>query len=320
MAQSVARDLHVDQMLTNISLGYRNPNYIADEIFPVVPVNKQSDLLAEYDQSHWFRLQAEKRAAGAKSARAGFKVSKDRQYYCHKWSLGFEIDDDSRANQDAPFDMDRDGTEFVTDQMLLAREVNLATNYFTTGVWGTDKVGTSHTDFYQFDDYANSTPLAVITAYKDAIEGRIGMEPNKLVLGKQVYSALKWHPDLVDTIKYTQRGQLTPDLIAALLEFSKLLIGRAIKTTSVEGTAEADVAYTRIWGKNALMLYTPDAPSLMKPSAGYTFIWRQIAGLLQYIKRMRDEERETDILEGNSHFDQKITGAAGGLFLSAAVS
>jgi hypothetical protein len=318
--QPSSRDLHVDRPLTTISLAYRNAEYIADQIFPVVPVMKQSDKIPKYDQSHWFRNDAKFRAAGEKSHRGGFAVDTSDTYFCERASEGFEVADEQRDNQDAPFDLDRDATEFVTDKVQMKREVNFASNFMTTSVWGTDKDGTANADFTQFSDYGGSSPLTVFTDYKDTVEGKIAREPNLLVLGKQVYSQLKWHPDLVDTIKYTQKGQLTPDLIAALLEVEKLLIGRAIYTTSVEGTAEASVSYTRVWGKSALMLYTPGRPSLLSPAAGYTFVWERVAKAIQYIKRMRDEEREVDIIEANSYFAQKVTGANGGLYMKAVVA
>ena len=124
---------------------------------------------------------------------------------------------------------------------------------------------------------------------------------------------------MMDRIKYTQRAQLTVDLVASLLELPKLLIGRSIQTTDPEGTAEASVTYTRIWGDNALLTYVPDAPSLLNPAAGYTFVWQIVANALNYIKRMRNEEREVDIIEGNTYFDQKVTSARSGVFLSNVV-
>lgn len=318
MPQPTASDLHVDQLLTNISLAYKNEAYIADQIFPIVPVEKQSDRVPKYDQSFWFRDQAQLRAPGTKSQGGGFKVDTSDTYFSDRFSFRFEISDDVRGNTDMPFNLDRDGTEFVTDKLQMRREVAFAGAFFTTGVWAADRVG--GTDFTQWSDYASSSPLVDITTFQDNVEGRIAREPNTLVMGKQVYSQLKWHPDLIDMIKYTQRGQLTPELIASLLEVDRLLIGRSIYTTSLEGTAEASVTYSRIWGKNALLLFVPPAPSLLTPAAGYTFVWRRVAGAIQYIKRMRDEEREIDIIEGNSYFDQKVTASRAGEFLSAAVA
>jgi len=318
MPNPVASTLHIDQLLTNISIGYKNPEYIADQIFPIVPVQKQSDIIPQYDQSHWFRDEAKLRAPGTKSAGGGWKVTTTAKYFCDRYSIRKEIDDETRKNADAPFNLDRDAVEWVTDKLQMRREVAFATNFFTTGVWGTDKTGGS--DFTQWSDYANSSPLTDIDSYKDTVEALIGREPNVFVMGKEVWLKLKWHPDLVDLIKYTQRGQVTVDLFKALTEFNKVLIGRAIYTTSAEGTAEASVSYSRIWGKNALMIYVPERPSLLTPAAGYTFVWQVVPNALQYIKRMRDEEREVDIIEGNTYFDQKITGANAGLFISGAVA
>lgn len=318
MAGATPRDLHIDQLLTNVSLMYRNQTYIADQIFPTVPVVKQSNKLVKYDQSHWFRDDAKLRAPGTKSQGGGWTVDTSAIYFCDRFSYRHEVYDEERDNADQPFNLDVEATEFVTDKMQIRREVALATDFFTTSVWGTDKAGA--TDFTKWSDYANSSPLQDLFGWKDIVEGQIGREPNKLIMGKQVWTQLKWHPDLIDLIKYTQKGQMSQELFSATIEFPTVLVGRAIQAASPEGTAEASVSYTRVWGKNALMVYTPDRPSLMTPSAGYTFIWQRVPSAQQYIVRYRDMEREADIIEGNTYFDQKVTGATAGLFASAAVA
>jgi hypothetical protein len=319
MPQPTPRELHVDTLLTNISIAYRNPAYIADECFPVVPVMKQSDKIPAYNQSFWFRDEAKLRGPGTKGARGGWTVDTSATYFCDRFSYGHEISDDERDNADPVFsNLDGDAAEFVTDKLQMRREVAFATDFFTTSVWGADKTGAS--DFTRWNDYANSSPLTDLSGYRDVVEGKIGREPNKLVMGKEVWTQLKWHPDIIDTIKYTQRAQMTVELFAALVEFERVLIGKAIYTTAVEGTAESSVTYSRIWGKHALMLYVPDRPSLRTPAAGYTFVWQRVPSAIQYIKRMRDDEREVDIVEANSYFDQKATGTNAGLFMSTAVA
>lgn len=316
--QPTPQDLHVNAALTQLSIGYRNPAYVADQVFPIVRVNKQSDIIPAYDQSHWFRDNAQVRAPGTVSTGGGYTVDTSATYFCNHWSRRFEIPDPLRRNADAPFDLDSDATRFVTDKIQMRREVAFAAAHFTTSVWGADRVG--GTDFAQWSDYGASDPVVDIDTYKDNVEARIGAEANKMLLGKQVHLQLKNHPVLMDRIKYTQRAQLTADLIASLLEIDSYLVGRSIYTTTIEGTAEASVTYTRIWGKNALLLHVPSAPSLLTPAAGYTFVWQIVPNALQYIKRMRNEEREIDIIEANSYFDQKVTAARAGEFLSAAVA
>jgi hypothetical protein len=277
-----------------------------------------------YDQSHWFRNLAHLRAPGTPSLRSGFTVDNTLTYFCNRHSFGFEIPDETRDNADMPYDLDRDGTLFVTDKLQMAREVSFATDFFTTSVWTGDQTGVAGApaanQFTQWSDYAASVPLVDVENFTDLIEGRIARMPTDLTLGKQVWSKLKWHPDLIDTIKYTQRAQMTTELAAALMEVRRINVGRGIYTTSVEGTAEASVTYTRIWGKAALLLYVPDAPSLMTPAAGYTFVWQRVPSAQQYIKTIRNEEREIDIVEGNSYFDQARTAAGAGLFAATAVA
>ena len=312
-----SKDVHVDQLLTGVSVAYNNAGYIADQIFPIVPVDKQSDKYLAYDKSHWFRNEARIRAPGTRSERGGWSYSTDT-FFCDRFSYGHEIYDEERDNADNNFQLDSDAAEFATDKILMQREVAFAAGFFTTSVWGTDKAG--GTDFTKWSDYATSTPLVDVSAWVDSIEAGIGREPNRLVMGKQVWTSLKWHPDLIDTIKYTQRAQMSLELAASLFEIENILIGRAIYTTSPEGTAEASVTYSRIWGKNALLIYVPSVPSLRTPAAGYTFTWRRVPNSLRYIKRMRDEEREADIIEANAYYDHKVTGASAGLFASAAVA
>lgn len=323
MPQPTASDLHVDTLLTNLSVGYKNLNYIADQVFPIVPVKKQSDIIPKYNQSFWFRDDARLRAPGTKSQGGGYTVDLTQHYFCDRYSYRHEIPDEVRDNADQPFNLDREATEFVTDKLQMRRENNFAAKFFTTGIWKGGSVAgdvTGGTNFTQWNDYGASTPLVDTETYKDDVEAVIGVEPNYFVIGKQVLVQLKWHPDLIETIKYVQKGVLTEELIASLLGFDKLLVGRSIITSSHEGVAEGSVTYSRIWGKNGLMLFRPAAPSLMTPSAGYTFVWSRVQNAIQYIKRMRDEERETDIIESNSYFAQLDVVDNAGLFMSSLVA
>lgn len=316
--QPTPQELHVNTLLTGVSIGYLNKFYVADQIFPIVRVNKQSDIVPKFDQSHFYRDDSKVRAPGTKSEGGGFKVDTTDTYFANRFSRRFEIADELRRNADAPWNLDQTATQFVTDKVMMRREVKFATDHFVTGIWGVDKDGT--TDFVKWSDYGASTPDVDIDGYKDDVEALSSVEPRSMVVGKQVHIKLKNHPTLIDRIKYTQRAQLTPDLIASLLELDAYLVGRSIYTTTVEGTAEASVTYTRIWGKNALLVYVPATPSLMTPAAGYTFVWQLVPNALQYIKTMRDEEREVDIVEANTFFDQKRTATRAGAFLESAVA
>jgi len=319
MPNPTVNDVHVDQLLTNISIAYQNESYIADQLFPKVPVMKQSDKLPAYDQSFWFRDEAKRRAPGTVPQEGGFAVDTSATYFCDEFAISKDIPDEVRANYDQPFDPDKEATMYVTDKLMLRREVAFATDFFTsTGVWGTDKTG--GTDFTLWSNYSGSTPLTDVELYKDTVNGKIGRDPNTFVIGKQVELQLKWHPDILDTFKYTSPAIIGADKLQAVFGFDRMFVGRAIYTSDKQGTAESSVTYSRVWGKHGLMMYVAGAPSLMTPSAGYTFTWRKVSGADQYIERHRDNRAKKDIVAGYTNYDQKATATAAGLFLSGAVA
>jgi len=43
MPAPTRKDVHIDGPMTNISIAFRNDVYIAERVFPIVPVNKISD-------------------------------------------------------------------------------------------------------------------------------------------------------------------------------------------------------------------------------------------------------------------------------------
>lgn len=337
MPKPNASELHVDVPLTNIAIGAKNTKYIVNDIFPTVTVPKQSNIVPSFDRSHWFRNDATQRALGTKSVRGGFSVKSSDTYFCKEHSFGYEVPDQVRENQDQPWDIDRHAVEFVTDKIEMAKELYFATNHFTTSVWGADWTGaaaTGATSVIYWSTYASSSPLLDIDTFKDTVEADgNAVEPNVLVMGKQVWLKLKWHPDVIDTLyKGSVAGLVDETKFANLIDIPKVLIGRALYTTSPEvsttayGTTGAGtdnetlISYTRAWGKHALLLYVPPSPSIMAPAAGYTFVWQRVPNAGLWIKRMRDEERQVDIIEANSNWDMKVTDAGAGLFLSGAVA
>jgi hypothetical protein len=305
------RDVFIDQLLTNISIGYKNPKMIADSIFPTVNVKAQSGKVLQFDQSAWFRDEALIRAAATRSRGGGFNVS-TQSYFTDRYSWRYEIDDEQRALVGSTYNLEASATDFVNGKLWLKRERGLSNAIFKTGVWGTDVVG--GTDFVQWNDLAASSPLRDIATWQELVEAKIGVEPRDLVLGRKVWTWLKWHPDLVDTIKYTQVGKVTSDTLITLADLDRIHVGGALYVTSAAGVAEASATYGRIWGPHALLMYVPQRPAIMEPAAGYTYVWDRVQGALQYIKRMRNEEREVDIIEGNTYFQHVITAPRAGLF------
>jgi hypothetical protein len=298
--------------------------YIADKIFPKVPVKKQSDLYWKYGKSDWRRSDVKRRAPGTESPGVGWTMNTD-SYFAHVYAVHKDIDDQLRSNADSNFNLDRDATEFITNQLLLQRDLDWAARYFTTGVWATDKVGT--TDFVKWSD-AGSDPISDVADLVVNFRKLTGFKPNVCVLGADVMKALKQHPDIIDRIKYTQKGIVTEDLIATLFDVDELYTSYATQATGSQYpdsvTQDANATFSFITdSKSVLFAYAPSGPSLMTPSAGYTFTWDgYLGGNAQGIKvkRFRMEHLASDRVEAEMTYDMKVVAPDMGYFLSQAVA
>jgi len=315
--QPGARDVHVDTLLTNISIAYTNEEYIADKIFPIVYVQKQSDLIASYDKHDFLSAVMQPYIPGTEGARSGYKVDTSRSYFCKGWKLGKLITDDQVANQDAPFNAFADAAAYLREQAQLRWELEFANNFFAASKGWQDKTG--GTDFVQWSNYAGSNPISDLRLMGDLIRQKTARKHNTTVFSKQVWDTLVDHPLIVDRLKYTTKDSITPDMLARLVGYERTLIGSAIYAPNIEDTANAN-AVSEIWGKHVLLAHVAPRPSLQMPTAGYTFVWKPITNTPYYFRRLRNEERETDILEIKSYFDIKQIDGDEGVFLANAIA
>lgn len=325
-------DLHVNAPLTNVSVAYiqKSDAFIATKIFPKVSVSKQSDLYWKYSKSDWRRTDVQRRAPSTETPGVGWNVTTD-SYFAHVYGVHKDIDDQLRANADSRFRLDSDATAFVTNQLLLKRDIDWAATYFKTGVWGTDYTGVASgatgNQLVQWS-VSSSDPISQLATLQVNFVQSTGFKANTLVLGANVLKALKNHPAIIDRIKYTQRGIVTTDLIATLFDVDKVLVSYATAATGpqIPDAAAQDAAATFSFisdPNSALLVYTPSSPSLMQPAAGYTFTWN---GYLNgngegiRVKRFRMEHIASDRIEGEMTYDMRVISPDVGVFLSGIVA
>ena len=325
MPQPTQSQVHVDAILTNISVAYmqRAENFIADKVFPIVPVDKQSDKYFTYTKNDWLRDEAQVRADGTESVGSGYNITTDN-YYADVYAIHKDVGDQTRANADAPINVDREAAEFVTHRLLTRREIQFNTDFMKTGVWANDVTGVAASastgQTLQWDDYTNSDPIEDIEEGKSDILSVTGLEANTLVLGYDVFRALKNHPDLVDRIKYTSSQTITEDMIARMFDIERVMVSKSIKATNREGASQA---YAFTTGKTALLAHVAPSPGVLTPSAGYTFSWTGVSqgmGLTIGTSSFRLESLRATRVEAELAFDNKVVSSDLGYFWNTIVS
>lgn len=331
--------VHISRPLTNISIAWKQNanNFVADKVFPVVPVSKQADKYWTYDRTFWYRSEMQKRAPATESAGIDYKLSTD-SYFADVFALHKDISDQIRANEDSPLNGDRSAVELLTLQALLKKDIDFGTRYMTGGVWtfqydgvassptaagSLDPTNLSANDVLQWNDPA-STPIEDVRRAKTAVMERTGYMPNVLTLQLRVYNALMDHPDILDRIKYGQTpgaaAQAGKDTLAKLFEVDEVVVAAAIQNTAAEGATEAN---SFIIGKHALLSYRPPNPGLEIPSAGYIFGWTgYLAGAVGafQISKFRMEQIKSDRIEGEMAYDMKKVAGELGFFFNGIVA
>ncbi len=306
MAKPTYQQIHTDVPLTNISIAYTPGTFIAPNVFPMVPVQKISNKYFIYTKSDWLRREASTRAPGTRSARGDYGLTTSN-YVCIEYGMGKGVPDEIVDNADDPLKPLVEATQWVTNQIMLEQEANVAGIAFGTG-WSTSATPST---LWSND---TSDPLGDIETGMNTVVGTIGQVANTGVIGRGLWRYLKNHPDIVDRIKYGATpgspAVVTLQAIAALAGLDSIQVGLAINDTAQEG-ATSTIAY--LWGNHLLLEYVTAGPSLMTPSAGYLFTYQN-----RVISRFREEQERQDVVEAIQSWVAVLTAADAGYFIKSA--
>lgn len=308
--------LQVDPVLTQAAIHYSNDAYIAEKVFPSIPVKFQAGKHYVYGQER-FRLERSGRGAGANSNEVKHTISSGNPYYCEDHALREFVPDEDRDNAVEGFDPYMDATELVTELLMIDREKELADLLTSTSVL-TQNTTLSGTD--QWSDYTNSDPFDDIETGISTIHGALGIDATHMIIGRQVWDKLKHHPDLLERVKYSQKAVLTVELFASIIGVpaENIMIAGASYNSADEGQTDSR---SYIWGKDVVIYYRPQtvAPKIM--TLGLNYVWQ---GKTMQVERLRGSDEEdrkgTYIRGGNWYYDQNVVAAAAGYLIKAAVA
>lgn len=305
---------HVDKHLTNISVNFKPTDFdlIADIILPRVPVEMMSDKYLIYNKADNFTVPRTYRGPRSKSNEVSFG-STDATYSCDEYGLRDFVTDRENKNVDAPMRKLEDAAESVTGLLLLDREIRAASVLTNTAVL-TQNVTLSGTD--QWSDYANSDPMANIETARAACF----FKPNLIVLSEAVFTKLKHHPDLLERVKYTERGVLTTEMLASLFEVDRVAVANAKYNTANDGQT---ASYGAVWGKDVVVAHVKDTPTLKSATLGYSVTATLEGGTDGYrARRYRDEARGGGgtWIDVDTAMDELIVAVDCGYLIKAAVA
>jgi hypothetical protein len=313
-------DVHVNTLLTNVGLRWKNPGYIGDSLFPVIPVPNKSDVYAKWGKSAWFRDEARVTAAGTSAPQMGLNVDLTPSYKCLTYKIKSPIPRELASNADAALQLEARTTELLTDKISLAREMRIATALTTYTNW-TNYSTLSGTN--RWSDYTYSVPVTNIDTAIGAVEdSTAGLRANVMVMGVHVWRALRRHPDILE-LCFGPGGSgeqiVTEALFARAFELDRVLIGRAMYTSTTETQLDTVAAtYIPIWSpatvEYAWIGHVTNAASPIEPTAGYTF--REF----YQVRSWYDDDTNTDFIEASESSDEVVVAADCGYLFTTPIA
>lgn len=320
MPQQNIKESIVAGPLPGVSIAYRNKEYIGDRVFPIIDGADPKAKITKYKRGAWFRDEAGIRAPGTEAPRGSYPASAD-SLSTKEYAFASPVTDEDRKFAKSTgalvLQPDQDAVEFATDKVDLKKERRIA-SAITGGSW-VDGAGAGGEDAEGLWSPAGATNtfLADIVTGRKAIRGAMGLEPNSLVIDNSTYLALKECEAILDKIKYTQRGVLTLDLLAAILDLDEVLVGKAIYSNAAEKANGDDFNPVDIWTVNAgkgmgFLYYKPKKVGLKVVTAGMQVRLAYENGGPRRITTWREAAKHQDVYEVAEETDITVVSAYAG--------
>ncbi len=264
----------INPALVAVSVKYRNPavSLIADQVLPRVPVNVKEFKYKIYDLAQGITVPNTFVGRRGQPGEVSFSSS-ETTALAEDYGLDDPVPQDdidqaaaSAANGGVSVDPLMDSTEYLTDLLLLDREIRTAGLIFNPNTYKAGyKVQLAGTD--QFD-HADSDALGVLN---DALDATLIYRPNVLVIGQSAWTKLRVNRSLLAALQPNvdaPKGILTREQVAELLEIDRVIVGSSFVNQAKKGQ---DVVPVRTWGKHVALLHVnPQANNNRGITFGFT--------------------------------------------------
>ena len=310
--------MHVDQLLSNVAIGYMPEGIIADAVMPIVTVPKQSDNYLIFDRGDVLRIESTRRSPGTEANKITRNVS-SATFFCENFALKYPVTIEDKANADPIFVQGilNSRVNFIQDKLYLDwenRVASLVTN--TSNVGSSSAVNSAWTDYTS----GNADPINDINTAIDNVQDQTGKRPNKIIFGQEAWRHFRRNEAVRNLIYGTNNGGgfASRDQVKSLFEVDELLVGGAYKNTGNEAQADA---LSQIWGDKVLVSYTAPNPSIEIPSFAYSFRWKA-SGLpdMMVERHPYDSKIKAEEIEVGYYQDEIVTGADYGFLIVAVTS
>lgn len=307
-----------DTFLEGIAIAYfqDDTKAIADKAMPSYPVELETGKYNKLNKEYILRTDFQARADGADFKETEFKLDTDT-YSCEEFAVAQFIGDRTAANSRINIKAVR--TKNMSSQALLFKDKYFSASFLGRSKWGKDVPGVASASYSKgtnvtvWSDGTNSDPIRDIHEYKLAVEAATGFIPNKMIITRDVETALYNHPKILDRMAITGVRIATKELLRQLFDLEEIFVSSLVENTAnPRKTAAVDFQNKA----QALLYYSPAQADMWTPTAGMMFVpytsEENAYGI--HVYSGRDEYLRADYVQMSMYFDMKIVCADLGIY------
>lgn len=295
--------VHVNRPLTNVSLYYSNPGYVAEDVAPSVKVTKESDLYFIYGKEH-FRVPQTFRADRSRTREVDYSLSTDA-YVCREYGLHQIVTDRERDNTDEPLSPDRDAVNNITEILLLDREIRTANAVLSSANFGSYSTTHVQSLALAWDNLGTANPRTDIYMAKFLVWKDSRRQANHMFIPVEVAYQMAQMDAIDELRKYTDPNLVTDSGLPPKVWGLTVKECQATYDSSAEGDTED---FNEVWGANILITHkNPGTIGIKTLTFAITFMSQAFQ-----TRKWRDQGIKGDTVEVDHRYDVKVIAPACG--------
>lgn len=244
------RDTHIDVPLTNLAIGYRPKDLIADLVCPRVKVAKPTNKFIVYGSEN-MKLTPTLRDPKGKSNEVSRSMSTD-DYYCNPHALHELINDDDRSAVPDGANLESGAVMGLMDRMAISLEAEVASLFTTTGNYSSSTYYETVAANDQWSNASADIEGQVLDAVKVVKDG-CASEANAIIIPWSVAHKMRRNTQIIERMKHTNPNMISSNILPPTLYGLKVFIAGAQKDTVQQG--QSGITLSEIWSDYVCVFY-----------------------------------------------------------------
>lgn len=243
----MASRTQINAPLTNVARAYRNTSLIGLALAPIVPVALKEFSYPVFGKENLLAVDT-RAPSGAPTPTIRQTVTPETGA-CVEHKFAVQLTDSDKRNDQVGATLR--APRVAMDVIMLRHEAEVAQLALNAANYPTGHKATlTSTGQWSHDD---SDPAVAVLAAAEVIQRKTGLNPNTLVLAKDVANRLRVHPKLRAMLTTDTPRILSVEDLQRILGIPRILVGEAVSSDS-QGTV------SRLWSDKALLACVAEAP------------------------------------------------------------